>query len=102
MGCVYVTHLRLTNSDFNVLCARMNHLKAHLMLSSRLVVSRGLRLIIQFEYFFPDKKAKWRIYDVRNFKWFTFGMKMLKSLRTFSREEVFGTILPNVFLLSSS
>ena len=31
MVCVYVTHLRLTNYRFCVICLRMNHFKAHLM-----------------------------------------------------------------------
>ena len=34
MGCVEVTHLRLTNSRFCVLWARMNHFEAHLIVSS--------------------------------------------------------------------
>ena len=35
IGCVLVTHLRLTNSTFCVLWGRMNHLEAYLMVSLR-------------------------------------------------------------------
>ena len=43
MGCVYVTHLRLTNSRFCILCVRMNHFEVHLMVSSREVDSKVTR-----------------------------------------------------------
>ena len=31
MCCAYVTHLRLTNSKFCVLCIRINYFEAHLI-----------------------------------------------------------------------
>ena len=52
MGCVYVTHLKLTNSRFCILYVKMNHFEAHVMVSSRAVDSKVLKMAIQFEYFF--------------------------------------------------
>ena len=60
MGCVYVTYLRLTNSRFFVFYVKMIHFEAPLMVSSRVVDSKVLRMAIPFE-FFSDEKAKWRI-----------------------------------------
>ena len=50
MGCAYVSNLRLTNSRFCIFL--MNQFLAHLMISSRVVDSKVLRMTIQFEYFF--------------------------------------------------
>ena len=36
----------------------MNHFEVHLIVSSRVVESKVLRMAIQFEYFFSDRKAK--------------------------------------------
>ena len=49
---IKVTHLRLTNSRFCILYVRMNHFEVHLMVSSREVDTKVLRMAIQFEYFF--------------------------------------------------
>ena len=47
MGCAEVTHLRLPRTlRFRVLCVRMNHFDAHLMVSSRDVDSKVLRMAI--------------------------------------------------------
>ena len=52
----------------------MNHFEAHLWVSSRVASSKVLRMAIRDEYFFfPDKKAKLRMY-VRNFRRFLFDM----------------------------
>ena len=47
MGCALESHLRLTNSRFYVLCVRMNNFKMHLMVSSRKVDSKVLRMAIK-------------------------------------------------------
>ena len=46
MGCAYVTQLRLTDSRFCILCVRMNPFKAKLMVSSRGVDSKVLRMTL--------------------------------------------------------
>ena len=38
----------------------MNHFEAHLMVSSREVGSKVLRMTIKLKYFY-EKKAKWRM-----------------------------------------
>ena len=75
MGCPL--HLKLTKSRLCVFCVKMNHFEAHLMVSSRVVDSKVLRMAIQFEQFFSDKKAKWRTYNVRNFRRFLFGTSLI-------------------------
>ena len=55
MGCVYVTHLRLTNSRFCIFYVKINYLEMHLMVSSRVIDSKVLRIAIQFEYFSAKK-----------------------------------------------
>ena len=52
----------------------MNHFEGHLMVPSRVVDSKVLRMAIQLEHFFSDKKAKWQKCNVRNFKRFVFGI----------------------------
>ena len=46
MGCAYVTHLRLTKSRFCIRCVIMNHFKANMMVSSRGVDSKVLRITL--------------------------------------------------------
>ena len=50
MGCE-VTHLGLTNSRFCVFYTKMNHFEAHLMVSSKIVDSKVLRMAIQISVF---------------------------------------------------
>ena len=45
-------HLRFTLIFFYI---KMNHFEAHLMVLSRVVDSKVLRMAIQFEYFFGQK-----------------------------------------------
>ena len=45
MGCVEVTHLRLTNTRFCVSHTRMNHCKAHLMFTSREADFKGILVV---------------------------------------------------------
>ena len=76
MGCVYVKHLRLTNSRF-FLYVKMNYFEAQLMVSSRIsriVDSKVLRVAIQFEVFFFLIKRQNGECNVRNFRRFLFGM----------------------------
>ena len=68
MGCAQVTHLRLTNS-------KMNHFVAHLMVSSRVLDSKVLRIAIQFQYFFLIRRQNGEC-NVRNFRRFLFGMSL--------------------------
>ena len=44
MGCAEVKHLRFTNSRFCVFHVKMNHFEVHLMVSSRVVGSKVLRM----------------------------------------------------------
>ena len=46
MGCAKVTHLRLMNSRFCVVCVRTNHFEANLKVSSREVDFKVLRMAI--------------------------------------------------------
>ena len=46
MGCKYLTHLRLKKSRFCILCIRMNHFEEHLMISSREIDFKVLRMAI--------------------------------------------------------
>ena len=46
MGCVYATYLRLTNSSFCLIWARMNHFEAHAVVLSQKVDSRVFRMAI--------------------------------------------------------
>ena len=53
-------------NQLQMLCffVKMNHSEAHLMVSSRVVDSKVLKMAIQFElffFFFFDKKAKWQM-----------------------------------------
>ena len=52
--CIEVTHMRLTNSRYCVLWARMDRLEAYLMVSSKEVDSKVLGTAIQSKHF--DKK----------------------------------------------
>ena len=52
IGSTLVMHLSLTNSRFCGFHLKMNHFEAQLMVSSRVVNSKVLRMAIQFEYFF--------------------------------------------------
>ena len=65
----WVTHLRLSNSRFCILYAKMKHFESHLMVSSRVVDSKVLRMAIQFDYL----KRQNGECNVRN-KRFLFGM----------------------------
>ena len=60
MGCALVTHLRLTNSRFCILCVRMNYFEVHLMISSREGDFKVLRMAIYLKYFY-EKIAKWQM-----------------------------------------
>ena len=46
MGCVYITYMRLMNSSFCLIWARMNHFEPRLMLLSQKVHSKVFRLTI--------------------------------------------------------
>ena len=56
MGCANVTHLRLINSRFCDFYAKMKHFEANLMVPSRVVDSKVLRMAIQFGVFFLIKR----------------------------------------------
>ena len=51
----------------------MNHFEAHLIVSSRIVDSKVLRMVIQFEYFFLIRRQIGEC-NVRNFRGFLFDM----------------------------
>ena len=52
----------------------MNHLEEHLMLSLRSVVFRALSMTDEFEYLLFLIKKQNGEFDVRNFRWFLFGV----------------------------
>ena len=54
MSCVYVTHLKLTNSKFCAFGSRINHLEAYRMVSSRKIDSK---VAIKLKHF-DAKKCK--------------------------------------------
>ena len=58
MGCAEVTHSRLTDSRFCVLCVRMNHFESHLMVSLREVDFKVLRMAIYLGSIFMKKKRQ--------------------------------------------
>ena len=72
MNFLQVPHLRLTKSIFLLSLGRINHLKAHLMLLSRLVDSEVLWMSIQFNFFLTNRQNG--ECNVRNFRWFLFRM----------------------------
>ena len=49
MGCVQVTHLRLTNSRICAFYAKLNHFEVHLMISLRVLESKVFRVVIKLE-----------------------------------------------------
>ena len=63
----------------------MNHFEVHLMISSRAVDSKVLRMAIQFEYFFFLIKRQNGEHNDRNFRRFLFGMSpnVMASKSTF-------------------
>ena len=77
MGCAKVTHLRFTDSRFCFFYSKTSHFEAHLIVSSRVVESKVLRMAIQFEYFFLiDLRQNGECIgpNVRDFRRFLFGM----------------------------
>ena len=54
----------------------MNHFEVHLMVSSREVDSKVLKMAIQYEYFFFLIKKQNGESNVRNFRRFLFGMSL--------------------------
>ena len=68
--------------DIAIFYVQMNHFEAYLILSSRVVDSTVLRMDIQFEYFFSDKKENGEC-NVRNFRRFLFSMSPDSPSATF-------------------
>ena len=58
---------------FCIFYVKMNHFEVHLMVSLRVVGSKVPRMAIQSEYFFLIKRQNDKC-NVRNFRWFLFGM----------------------------